>query len=105
MVKSRWEQKQAALAASVPPIEVSPAQPHEVNPVPNVVARRRGRPKTRLSTMDELAEYLQISRSTIYRLIDAQQLPHLRIGNVLRFDLPTVLKWAANSTGPDDQAS
>jgi excisionase family DNA binding protein len=65
--------------------------------------RRRGRPKTRLSTIDELADYLHIHKSTVYRLIDTKQLPCLRVGFVLRFDIPTVLKWAQNFTDRGDQ--
>lgn len=73
------------------------------NPTDSSAARRRGRPRTRLSTIDEVAQYLHISRSTIYRLIDSKQLPHLRIGYVLRFDIPTVLRWAQDFTDRGDQ--
>lgn len=87
MKKSAFAQQQAAIA----------------DPNETPIARRRGRPKTRLSTIDELAEYLHIHRSTVYRLIDTKQLPHLRIGFALRFDLPTVLKWAQNFTDAGDR--
>lgn len=100
MVQSRFALQQAALK-SAQLAELSPAQPAKARPkaTPAPVPRPRGRPKTRLSTIDEIADYLYVSRSTIYRLIDSQQLPCLRVGHVLRFDLPAVLRWAQSAEG------
>ena len=50
---------------------------------------------TRVLTVDELANYLHISRSTIYRLLKRNQLPTLRIGNDLRFDVEEIDRWRA----------
>ena len=36
-------------------------------------------------TPDELAEYIAISRATVYRLVAKRQLPFRKIGGVLRF--------------------
>lgn len=63
----------------------------------------RGRPKARLLSINEVAEYLHVSRQTIYRLIDSKELPHMRIGYVLRFDLPEVLAWARAFTASGDK--
>lgn len=63
----------------------------------------RGRPKARLLSIQEVAEYLHVSRQTIYRLIEHKALPHVRIGYVLRFDLPTVLAWAESFTRSGDR--
>lgn len=68
-----------------------------------VPVKPRGRPKARLSSLNEVAAYLHVSRTTIYRLIDTKHLPHLRIGYVLRFDLPTVLEWAKSFTSSGDR--
>lgn len=103
MVKSMWEQQQAARGTPAPSVETRPTPPLKANPGPDVVTRPRGRPKTRLSTIDELAAFLQVSRSTVYRLIETQQLPHFRVGAVLRFDLPAVLRWAASPTAREDE--
>jgi excisionase family DNA binding protein len=62
----------------------------------------RGRPKVRLMDLNELAEYLHVSRRTIYRLID-RNLPHTRVGYVLRFDLARVLAWLQDFTDRGDQ--
>lgn len=63
----------------------------------------RGRPRARLLSIQEVAEYLHVSRQTIYRLIEHKGLPHVRIGYVLRFDLPTVLGWAEAFTRTGDK--
>lgn len=63
----------------------------------------RGRPKARLCSINELAEYLNVSRRTIYRLLDSKGLPHLRVGYVLRFDLPEVLTWLRDFTDRGDR--
>lgn len=65
--------------------------------------KQRGRPKARLLSINEVAEYLHVSRQTIYRLIEAKGLPHVRIGYVLRFDLPTILQWAQDFTSSGDK--
>ena len=44
----------------------------------------------RLLTVDQLAEALNVSRKTVYRLIDSG-LPHYRVGAHVRFRLPEVL--------------
>ena len=36
-------------------------------------------------TPDELAEFLAISKPTIYRLVGKRQIPFIKIGGVLRF--------------------
>jgi excisionase family DNA binding protein len=48
---------------------------------------------TRRLTVDEVADYLRVSRSTIYRLLKRNQLPALRIGNDLRFDVEEIDCW------------
>lgn len=65
--------------------------------------KQRGRPRARLLSINEVAEYLHVSRQTIYRLIEHKKLPHVRIGYVLRFDLPTVLDWAKSFTESGDR--
>lgn len=63
----------------------------------------RGRPRARLLSINELAEYLHVSRRTIYRMLDSKGLPHLRVGYVVRFDLPTVLTWLRDFTERGDR--
>lgn len=62
----------------------------------------RGRPKARLCDLNEVAAYLHVSRTTMYRLLD-RGLPALRVGYVLRFDLAVVLEWIQAFTDRGDQ--
>ena len=43
-----------------------------------------------LLTVDEFSDYLKVSRSTVYRLLKRNQLPPVKIGNDLRFDLEEI---------------
>lgn len=63
----------------------------------------RGRPKARLYDINELAEYLHVSRRTIYRMLDAKGLPYIRVGYVVRFNLPEVLAWLKAFTERGEQ--
>lgn len=65
-------------------------------------AQPRGRPRARLCDLNEIAAYLHVSRTTVYRLLD-RGLPALRVGYVLRFDLTDVLTWIQAFTDRGDQ--
>lgn len=43
-----------------------------------------------LLTINELAKFLNISKTTAYRLVEKQSLPFYKIGGVLRFKLSEV---------------
>jgi excisionase family DNA binding protein len=44
-------------------------------------------------TVGEVAHYLHVHRSTIYRLLDRQGLPAFKIGRDWRFDLKEIDRW------------
>lgn len=44
-------------------------------------------------TMCELAEYLKVSKETIYKLAQRGQLPGSKLGNQWRFDKDAVDEW------------
>jgi excisionase family DNA binding protein len=46
-----------------------------------------------LMTVSELAEYLQVSHSTIYRLRRDRHLPFLRLGGSFYFDPFEIQRW------------
>jgi excisionase family DNA binding protein len=46
-------------------------------------------------TVTELAEYLKVHRSTIYRLIRARAIPAFRIGSDWRFNREHIDEWRA----------
>jgi excisionase family DNA binding protein len=43
--------------------------------------------------VDELSEYLGIKKSTLYRMIENGDLPHYRIGRLIRFRCNEVDSW------------
>jgi len=48
---------------------------------------------TKVLTVNELAEYLRVHRSTIYRLLKKGQLPGFKIGSDWRFNVEVIDKW------------
>lgn len=62
----------------------------------------RGRPRIRLCDLNEVAAYLHVSRTTIYRLLD-RGLPSFRVGYVLRFDMTDVMTWIQEFTEAGDR--
>jgi len=47
----------------------------------------------KLLTIEQLAEILQIKKSTIYAWTFAKKIPHLKIGGALRFREREIVKW------------
>ena len=46
---------------------------------------------------EELAEFLSISKPTVYRLIEKRQIPFYKIGGSLRFKMEDVVKFTENN--------
>jgi excisionase family DNA binding protein len=46
-----------------------------------------------LMTVDELAEYLRVTRDTVYRKAKTGEIPSIRIGRLLRFPKKTIDDW------------
>jgi excisionase family DNA binding protein len=69
------------------------------------------RPETKVLTVKELAEYLRVHRSTLYRLLKKQQLPAFKIGSDWRFNVEAIDQWrmqraaALNERSPDQDAT
>jgi excisionase family DNA binding protein len=93
MVASAWSRIEAQQAAA----EKAAARAAKPKRKPAAKAA------TQLLTLTDLSTRLQVSSSTVYRLLDGG-LPHLRIGSVLRFDLPVVMQWFAEYTAAGRKA-
>ena len=53
-----------------------------------------------LMTLEEVADYLRVTRKTIYRLLEKGQIPSTRVGHQYRFDKVAVNAWLRqNSAG------
>ena len=48
---------------------------------------------TKVLTVNELAEYLRVHRSTIYRLLKKGRLPGFKIGSDWRFNVEVIDEW------------
>jgi excisionase family DNA binding protein len=44
-------------------------------------------------TVGEVAKYLRVHQTTIYRLLKTQKLPAFRVGSDWRFNLETIEEW------------
>jgi excisionase family DNA binding protein len=51
------------------------------------------RPDAKVITIGELADYLRVHRSTVYRLLKKAQLPGFRIGSDWRFNREDIDRW------------
>ena len=49
-------------------------------------------------TVTELANYLQVHRTTIYRLLMRGELPGFKIGGDWRFNIETIDEWRLGKT-------
>jgi excisionase family DNA binding protein len=48
-------------------------------------------------TLAEVADYLRINRSTVYRLIKGGTLPGFKIGSDWRFNIESIDRWRAQA--------
>jgi excisionase family DNA binding protein len=49
-------------------------------------------------TVGEVADYLRVHRSTIYRLLKSNQLPAFRVGSDWRFNTEAIDQWRMGAT-------
>ncbi len=47
----------------------------------------------KLLSVEELAEYLNVRKSWIYDRTYRNEIPHFKMGRLVRFDLDKVLEW------------
>ncbi len=62
-------------------------------------------PQTRVITIGELAEYLRVHRSTIYRLLKKGQLPGFKIGSDWRFNIEAIDQWRMQQSPAPNEIS
>jgi excisionase family DNA binding protein len=49
-------------------------------------------------TVKELADYLRVNPSTVYKLLKRQELPAFRVGSDWRFNIEEIDKWRLGRT-------
>lgn len=55
---------------------------------------------TQVLTLPEVAEYLRVHPSTIYRLLRRKELPAFRVGSDWRFNLASIDHWRSAAEVP-----
>jgi excisionase family DNA binding protein len=50
-----------------------------------------------LMTLQEIADYLRVTRSTIHRMLKRNQIPAFRIGRHWRFNVEEIDNWCSSS--------
>lgn len=56
---------------------------------------------SRYLTVNEISEYLQIHKTTVYRMLRQRQLPGFRIGRDWRFNVEAVKQWQLDHTNDE----
>lgn len=59
----------------------------------------------KLLTISEVAAYLNIKRKTIYAKVEAGEIPHYRIGRLVRFSLAEIDAWLGDCRSKKQQAT
>src|SRR6516164_3464758 len=67
-------------------------RPHKTMPIPD----SKGKLDLILKVPD-VAEYLQVNRSTVYRLLNSKQLPAFKIGSEWRFNRESIDRWRTDA--------
>lgn len=44
-------------------------------------------------TTSEVAEFLKLKETTVYHLTQKKEIPHIKIGGAVRFDLDEIKEW------------
>jgi excisionase family DNA binding protein len=57
------------------------------------VGEEDGRMTEQLLTTDQLAEYLNVDKFTVYRLISQKEIPAIKVGNQWRFKKRLIEAW------------
>ncbi|MBN8644492.1 MAG: helix-turn-helix domain-containing protein [Planctomycetes bacterium] len=55
----------------------------------------RPAPPPEVMTISDLAEYLQVSKSSLYKLVQQGKVPGQKVGKHWRFHRPTIERWLA----------
>jgi excisionase family DNA binding protein len=62
-------------------------------------------PQPKVLTLGELAEYLRVHPSTLYRLLKKGQLPSFKIGSDWRFNVEAIDEWCMKQRGAVSEIS
>ena len=66
--------------------------------MPEQTPKLNGKPEPAIWTVTDVADYLRMSRSKVYRLVKDRELPAARIGKTLRFRKDLLDNWLSQRT-------
>ncbi len=49
-------------------------------------------------TLQDAAEYLQVSERSLAKLVKTNEIPHFRVGRLIRFDVDAIDEWAVSQS-------
>jgi len=58
----------------------------------------------KLLTIDDLADYFQVSKKTVYRLLQQKRLPAVRIARQWRFRAEDIDRWLEQKQSDEESA-
>ena len=77
--------------------KLSPSDPQRQRSAKEEAGDGYQRAYSKFMTLEELADYLRVTRATIHRLLKRNEIPAFRIGRRWRFDAEKI-KWYASHT-------
>jgi excisionase family DNA binding protein len=57
----------------------------------------------RVLTLDEVAQYLRVHQSTVYRLLKKKELPGFKMGSDWRFNIESIDHWLESAEAKSRQ--
>ena len=60
-------------------------------------------PASPIMTVQQVADFLQVNKSTIYRMVHNDELPAFRLGGDWRFDRKRIEEWCHRQTRKEQQ--
>jgi excisionase family DNA binding protein len=61
-------------------------------------------PTPDVMTIEELARYLKLAVGTLYKKVQAHEIPFTKVGNLLRFTRASIDTWLARNTTAADES-
>ena len=52
----------------------------------------------KLLTLEEVADYLRVTKKTVYRLLEKRAIPAIKVGHQWRFDTESIDSWLSSNT-------
>jgi excisionase family DNA binding protein len=52
--------------------------------------------ENRFLDLEGVCKYIHFSRSTVYKLVNTNSIPYIKLGGKLLFDIPQIDRWVLN---------